>query len=378
MSPFDTIMYKCDKDIYIPNEKGICEPSKKCLIEKNKCLECNEELNLCKTCELGYYPDENGGCSYAIKCELSYKGECLKCKNNFILIEKDLKICKSLNSDDFYNCKKINIENGRCQECLEDYNLNEGDKKCLDILDCYESSFGIYTKCNTSYYLNKIENKCRYQVGNFFNCSISLDGKTCSECDEGYYLLEPEYCIGINYCLKGGLYNKCKKCFPGYYISYFDGACTKEENCEIGDKHLGICLHCEEGYYIDFKDGKCKSNEENNEFKYCEKSEDFCTKCIFGYYLGNDNKCSYTDHCSESENGICKECIESYYLGLDNKCINVEHCIYSYYDVCYECEDNYYYNTNNEQCKYIDDDKFNNCKYEMKVNFVIIAKMIII
>ena len=171
----------------------------------------------------------------------------------FILIGKDLKICKSLNSDDLYNCKKINIETGKCQECIEDYNLNEGDKKCLDILDCYESSFGICTKCNTSYYLNKIENKYRYQVGNFFNCSISLDGKTCSECDEGYYLLEPGYCIGVNYCLKGGLYNKCKKCFPGYYISYFDGACTKEENCEIGDKHLGICLHCEEGYYIDLK-----------------------------------------------------------------------------------------------------------------------------
>ena len=37
---------------------------------------------------LGYYPDENGGCSYTKNCEVSYKGNCIKCKEDFILIGK--------------------------------------------------------------------------------------------------------------------------------------------------------------------------------------------------------------------------------------------------------------------------------------------------
>ena len=363
--PITKMCIKCNKNIYIPNSNGLCGPSHKCKLGDNYCLKCNKEENLCEECDLGYYPDENGGCSYNNNCEISYKGECLKCKDNYILIGKndDLKFCKSLDSDDFLNCKKIDQETGKCEQCIENYNLNEGDKKCLEIFDCYESFLGNCTKCNTSYYLNKIENKCRYQVGTFFNCKISLDGKTCSECDDDYYLLEPGYCISVNFCLKEELYSKCKKCIPGYYISNFDGSCTKESKCNLGDKNLGICTECEEDYYIDFFDGKCKSNQENNEFKFCQQADIYCKKCILGYYLSEDKKCSSTNYCEKVENGICQKCIENYYLGLDKKCTNIEHCIYSYYDKCYECEDNYYYNDNDKKCNYINDTKFKNCKY---------------
>ena len=156
--PISKLCIKCNKDIYIPNSNGLCEPSHKCILGNNNCLECNKEENFCKECDLGYYPDETGGCSYTNYCEISYRGECLKCKDNYILIGKndDLKFCKSLDSDDFINCKKIDQESGKCEQCIENFNLNEGDKKCLEIFDCYESSFGICTKCNTSYYLNKI------------------------------------------------------------------------------------------------------------------------------------------------------------------------------------------------------------------------------
>ena len=32
----------------------------KCELGMNACLECNEKNNLCKACEEGYFPDENG------------------------------------------------------------------------------------------------------------------------------------------------------------------------------------------------------------------------------------------------------------------------------------------------------------------------------
>ena len=70
--------------LYIPDNFGGCK--KKCIVGINNCLECDEEGNLCITCDISYFHDENGGCSYTDNCEISNNGECIKCKNNFILI----------------------------------------------------------------------------------------------------------------------------------------------------------------------------------------------------------------------------------------------------------------------------------------------------
>ena len=42
-----------------------------------------------KICEEDYFPNENGGCSYSNNYEISEKGKCIKCKNDFILIGED-------------------------------------------------------------------------------------------------------------------------------------------------------------------------------------------------------------------------------------------------------------------------------------------------
>ena len=88
---------------------------------------------MCKICEKNYYPDENGGCSYTGECEISYMGNCIKCKEGFILIgkQKELKICKSILSDNFKNCEKINYETGYCDICEDGYSLTSIDHKCI-------------------------------------------------------------------------------------------------------------------------------------------------------------------------------------------------------------------------------------------------------
>ena len=53
---------------------------------------------------------------------------------------------------------------GVCMKCPEDYFLNEGDKKCISIENCYESSFGICQICKQNYYLNKRENICKEKM----------------------------------------------------------------------------------------------------------------------------------------------------------------------------------------------------------------------
>ena len=366
------ICIKCDKDIYSPDNNGGCEYSKKCVVGNHNCFECNEKGDICKLCEEGYYPDENGGCSYTQNCEISYKGECLKCLDNYILIGVDeylnegIKICKSLNSEDLKNCKKINMTTGKCIECNKNYYLNSGDYRCSSTENCFDSIFGTCKVCNSGYYLNKKDNLCIKQDNSLYGCKESLDGKNCDTCEDDYFFDEEKKCTWYNFCAKTGILHSCEKCIEGYYLSEYDKVCTTEEHCYYGHKDTGICYNCQNNYYYEKRTGQCISNQEENDFKNCKISDNFkCIQCIYGYFIGNDNKCSNSNNCYKSEKGKCLECMDNYYLGLDNIC-NVEHCIYSNYNECIECEDGFYYDKLNISCKNsLENDIFKNCKYSI-------------
>ena len=350
-----------------PDEEGGCEPSGKCIVGNNYCQVCNEDQTICKTCEPGLVPDENGACSFIGNCGISYKGKCLKCKDNYKLIGYEFEnmgflICKSLDLDDFHNCKVIDTIYGYCQECQPGYILSEGDKKCINTENCYESFSGVCKKCSSGFFLNKKDNKCLPQTGIFLNCKETVDGKTCDSCNDDYYFTEEGNCLSINYCSKGNVY-KCEECISGYYLTKDGLSCTNEEKCYNGDVTSGVCNVCIDQYYIDYTDRKCKSNKEDNEFKYCRRvEEDTCKTCINNYILGKDSKCTLTNYCEEAENGLCIKCIDNYHLDLDNRCTQTEHCIHStsYYE-CEECEDGYYFNYTSKICLQTQPG-FENCK----------------
>ena len=362
-NPITKLCMKCEKDVFIPDKNGGCINAEKCFVSINNCLLCDKDEKLCEKCQVGYYPDQNGGCSSTDNCEVSYRGKCIQCKEDFIYIGKDfgIQICKSLNSEDLKNCQDINIKKGICEKCEEGYFLNLGDKKCIKTENCFESSFGNCQRCSGSYYLNKKEDKCVLQNENFYNCKESIDGEGCDTCYDNYYLSEDRKCTNTKYCAESGKYT-CNKCSEGYYLSGNNNICTTEEKCFNGKKDIGICLECKDGYVIDFKDGKCKSNEEDNELKHCKLADGECKECLKWYYLGEDNKCSSTKNCSESENGLCLSCSDNYYLGKDNKCTEVEHCIYSDdHFKCEECEGKYCYIESKNKC-IIGEGDLENCK----------------
>ena len=369
-NPITKLCVKCDLNVYSPDEKGGCKYAHKCEIGLNQCEECNEYGEICKKCIKGYFPDENGGCSYTDNCEISYNGKCLKCKDDFILIGQEeyiyntdvIKICKSLSFGDLKDCEKINIITGFCEKCKEGNHLNNGDRKCTSTANCYESVYDVCTKCNKNFYLDKKDNLCKNQTEVFEYCQESVDGKTCDICEDNYYFDENRKCIGINFCLTSNNLSSCEKCMDGYFLSENNNSCVSTDNCLNGDKDIGICKTCKDNYYLDYKDGKCKSNQEENDFKYCSiVDNNICLECSSGSFLGGDNKCSKTKYCAESSNGKCISCIDYFYLGLDFKCLNVEYCIYSDGYTCLECKDNYYYDRKEKECK-IGENKFKNCK----------------
>ena len=362
--PLTKLCTQCDLDIYYPNENGGCSPIEKCFLSQNYCKKCDVDGKYCQICEQGLYPDLNGACSFIENCEISYKGYCLKCTDDYILIGEDqgIKVCKSIFSDDLMKCEKINSKTGLCEICEKDYFLNEGDKKCIDIENCYESIYGKCLSCKNGFYLNIKDNKCKTQSGPLLFCKESIDGKKCDTCNDDYFFDEKGNCTSVKFCSEGMV--NCQKCIEGYYLTNDKNSCTKEKNCYSGDSSNGLCNYCMENYYLDLKDFKCKSNKEDNNYKNCKKGEnDICILCETDYFLSEDGKCTKTKNCAEVDSkGKCITCLDNYYLGLDNICTNIEHCIYSdALFLCKECEDGYYFNSTSQTClEYIEG--FENCK----------------
>ena len=357
------ICIQCKNEILVPNEQGECIGIKKCSEGKNFCFNCDIEGDLCQYCETGFFPDNNGGCSYIDNCEISYNGLCLKCKENFILIgpDEDFKLCKSIYSSDLKNCKIINEKKGTCDLCEESYFLGKGDLKCTNVENCYESTYGKCDKCIDNFYLERKKDVCLLKENQFKNCKESINGITCEICDNNYFLSEDLFCIKSNFCSETKDFN-CLKCNNNYYLAK-NGNCSTSENCKNSEGNTGLCKECLDEYYLDLKDEKCKSNKFDEDHKFCSKFNEICISCINNYFLGEDNRCSSTRNCSESENGICLYCSNDYVLGKDNKCTKIDHCIYSNINYeCIECEENYI--LSNKTCKLLkdDDDIFKNCK----------------
>ena len=360
----------CESELFQPDEKGGCAGSKKCNLYQNHCLECSSSSYLCEKCDEGYFPDNNGGCATITNCEVSENGNCKLCQENYTLIYngKNYMECISTNSEELLNCEEYD-NYGHCLKCKENYYLNIGDRKCSNTENCLRSTNGICDICDYNYYLDKF-NKTNYlcksnkDKNSFLHCSVSEDGENCDVCLQPYYLTVDKKCVKTNYCNEGVTgTDECERCIPNYYLSEDKYSCTVTQNCKNGYQNNGKCKICLEGYYNNLNDGKCYSNNEDNQFKYCQTATDKCELCIKDYYLGEDNKCSFTRNCSESNLGTCTKCIPDYHLGKDNKCTNIQNCIKSDYKYeCQECEEGFFVSM--DQCvkEDIQGDTFKNCK----------------
>lgn len=358
----------CFFNVFKPDLSGGCEGSKKCSPNINLCLQCNENSTLCHTCEQGYLPDNNGGCTLTNNCEVSFHGNCQICKQQYSLINKGKPYleCQKIPKDISPYCKNYDDE-GICTECVDNYFLTHGNKKCSKVFYCNYLQNDKCTECIPGFYLDKNDsNICKPYNDIFFYCKESIDGEKCSLCREGFFLSKDNRCIITPYCdeSKPNTY-LCQKCEDNYYLTT-GGSCSITEHCKnLLTPSSGKCYNCEKNYYVNTETGICKSNQEDNNFKYCEKGSKVCESCIIYYHLGEDNKCSKSRNCSESEDSVCIKCDNTTFLTKNNKCIQTENCLLSddYYK-CIECEKGFFYNTSSNKC--INDEEyeqqFKNCK----------------
>ena len=362
--PLTNLCAICEKTLYKPDENGGCVPSQKCTVGENYCNKCNNNGDFCLQCELGLFADESGGCSTTDNCVVSENGKCLQCKDDFYPVpDYDLIFCKYKFSNDFKNCVYVNSFTGKCISCEKGFYLSSDDNKCTNTDSCKKSHLGICTLCNSGYFLDKTDNLCKTASAEFNYCKISLDGKICSECINGFFLSENNLCGKSQNCVKIDKNANCIECSEGYFLSENENICTTEEHCQFANNQFGNCVFCDFSFYIELDTGKCYSNQENEKFKFCTSVlSGKCTGCEYGYFFDKDNKCVSSLNCLKSENGICLKCEEGYHLELDNHCVNVEKCKYSNaWGKCIECENNYYFDPKENKCL-LGINQYKNCK----------------
>ena len=354
--------------------------------KKNKCLKCIEGYHLV---------DSNNRCVQKTEVEKNITKK--ECNSETIIIEAekgtfceepkgDLRGCASIAKADtyyvntIYNC--LNCSNGFKPKFSFFFNrticVKNTDKEITQAIELPEDAYSGIDKDPDI----KDDGNCEIQD------AFSPDGKNCYMCKNSQvgmpgcqgpctYSNKREHIIECEgKCLSGYLdtskgvcescdiINKgCQKCnYTEYYPSGYSDferqrrfECTK---CDVGEgykltKNDGICHHCTEFGFTNCD--KCLNND-NDELE--------CTKCIDGYFLGN--------------NGYCTKCKEPKVQGTENRCIfcnntdegGIDGCELCFSDngdiTCQQCEKGFILYEEDKTCKkigkYPQIEKFTNCQ----------------
>ena len=201
------------------------------------------------------------------ECNSEKYGDCIKCKNNFILLKdgtckhkfKKTKLVNILNKYDKKYIKRTQEPfcaeesiDGKCIECKRGYSLI--NNKCLKCgLNCskcifYNNTKSKYLECQNKNYIIKEDicinkkfsrNLSRCDVENCFSCDYF--GKKCQSCWGGYHLKDnkcirdtpdPDMChFKISWCWTCKNSTACQECFQSYKL--VNGNCEKDDTDEV-------------------------------------------------------------------------------------------------------------------------------------------------
>ncbi|CAD8101297.1 unnamed protein product [Paramecium primaurelia] len=403
---------------------GILTQEEECEIQDENCIQCIYQKplrcnyffkDLCLECEMGYqYDIMNKQCGIyreygylaMSEDELNYKnchlilssdcliceqGICLKCKQNYFLINglcKDIQTFQEIitdydtnfdqyNNESLYddyqqelcdqNCDKC--KDGICEQCKKDFQYNSIIKLCqssdiiqyiqLYIEDTQLDTIAYKVNCLHQIQENQQLDKYDYvnENDNFccnFNCLFCNFG-ICSLCLEGSYIFNNE-CIqnGIvqyyqNESICGDkLIQMGEVCDDGNEIQY-DGCFQCQFSCDqyCNNCILGICYSCEIGFVLNLQicepycgDGLVVpfTNEEcDDENEFQADGCDLCKfECVANCLKCNSVHCKKCEKGFENKNEICISiCGDGIVIPEYEQCDDSNNIMY---DGCFNCQ----------------------------------------
>ena len=322
-----------------------------CAKEQN-CYIANKDTGICNSCSKNYFLDLNDR-----KCKINtednelkyckiFDNECKSCEEGYYL-DQDLK-CVSTK-----NCLESDL--GVCQTCKDGFHLISNNK-CSNIDNCLyaESEKFLCDECEDGYYFNTLGGSCEVDEGIFKNCRIATHySNICTDCRNNFYLnktdllcydnTQDEQFYHCKFTDKDGI--ECGECRDGYFLNSGDKKCGKVEHCKFFENEER-CKECDEYYCLNVKNGFCYDNDlmEKEEDKiyiacnYTNKDGTSCEQCLEGYEVGENGYCVDVSQCERKENGICVKCKDDDYGNF--YCANsVFGCLKTFIAYCLNCED---------------------------------------
>ena len=267
-----------------------------------------EDIKIDDIIENVYELSENGKCPiYCSQC--NDLGQCLKCRNDYGIIEEKGDINKR------FCLSNKELENGYYKKEDIYYKCIENCNKCKNDSSCEE--------CNSGYI--QYSNACYLEIK---NCEIYNKDGTCNSCIENYQVINNtcQY-VDLN-CEK---YNEdsdnriCVECKDNYRL--VKNVCKVViSNCEKYDDD-GLCDKCnEEHIIIDNNKTICQNKNIINDEYYTNDNGTNYYKCDGEgeNKIKNCKRCTYND--TKTIKLTCKECQENFALldEIENKCYSKE------------------------------------------------------
>ena len=295
--------------------------------------------------------DDNSACKEIIpNCKILdiNKEKCEECKDNFYLLNDDKYHChnETLDKDKyitenegktyiscdtiFDNCEKCKDRNS-CLSCKNGYKYDNNSSSCNEIISSckiYDINYEYCEECQQGYYLLDDDK---------LNChNDTLDQEKYFTEDEGKTFISCEKMI--NNCDKCNERNKCLLCKEGYQFNSERIICEDVITfCKKYDTTYKFCKECNDKYYLLNDDKLHCHNETLDKDKYFTEDEGktfiSCDKVI-----DNCEKCKERKECLSCKNGYI-------YNEKNNTCIiQISSCIkYDMnYEYCEECEEGFY------------------------------------
>ncbi|KAL4440935.1 hypothetical protein ABPG74_009348 [Tetrahymena malaccensis] len=330
-----TVDCYCEKGyFYKQNEKIDKSNCQKCDLQcelctenKSKCIACKiidpqNKDNCLDSCPIGYFQKEKNciPCTnFDSNCSQCNTVECLKCKQEFDLINKSCH--QKCQSNQFRN-PELN-----CQQCHMSCSTCSGSLE-TDCITCINSvSFNdikICQICDKGYFYNQLNSP---QNGNF-------DPQNCQKCDPQCLECHKQ----SNACLKCKINdpliksNCLAQCPDRYYQQ--DNICKQcQSNCLICTQNK--CNLCEEGY--DIVQNQCSLKCQQNQFRDTASLQ--CQDCHFSCQKCNGSSSKNCTSCIKQLNlnqqGECSICDEGeFYKGNQEEAI----LVFKYdYSKCFSC-----------------------------------------